>query len=126
MRHNYIYILLVIISVLFLSNCKHSTPTTDEDLFWMEHQGNFYTQDIDRAQDNIPLKILLPEYLPGSGQIIPIPQIDGPLKESQDDIERVEINIKYAINTRHDLPALIIITESNSSYTLGEPELNPD
>ena len=60
MRHNYIYILLVIISVLFLSNCKHSTPTTDEDLFWMEHQGNFYTQDIDRAQDNIPLKILYP------------------------------------------------------------------
>ena len=126
MRQTHIFILIIIILNLLLFSCNPSSTTTNEDLFWMEHEGYFYTTDLDRAQENIPFTILLPEYMPGGGQNIPIPQIDGPLKESQDDIEGVEINIEYAINIGDDLPALIIIHECNSSCGIGEPEVDPE
>lgn len=125
MRQTYILILIIIILNLLLFSCNPSSPTMDTNLYWIEYQGRFYTQDIVRAQEIMPFQILLPKYIPNEGQRMSLPLIDGPLKDSQNFDNTVTVNIKYAINIGNDISAIVIITETNSYYDIGDPNTDP-
>ena len=101
-----------------------STSTENGSLYWMEVQGRFATNDLVRAQAEIPFKIVLPTYIPDSRVDIPLPHIEGPLCISSNDND-IEVIIRYLLYLGDDIPSQIFITESNSHISLGDPELNP-
>jgi hypothetical protein len=137
MKKQYILILILVIFTLILFGCNSQinpdnslasispSATSNETLVWMELQGRFYTKDLARAQKEIPFTIILPTYLPDNKHEVYLPDIDGPLSELRNDNE-IEVNIKYGFNLGHELPGIIIITESNYISSLGDPELNPE
>ena len=91
----------------------------------MEGQGQFCTNDLARAQAEIPFTILLPTYIPDERQDALLPQIEGPLRTSDDDNE-VEVIVRYAVYLDSDITGHIFIRERNSTLLPPDPELNPD
>jgi hypothetical protein len=57
----------LIISLLLpmgILGCRPNNNTFNPNSFWVESKGFFQTNDLKRAQSEIPFKILLPTYLP--------------------------------------------------------------
>lgn len=106
-------------------NTSPSTPSSaaNESIYWTEQEGRFYTNDLARAQAEIPFPIVLPTYIPDKRQDTPPPGIDGPLRTGRDDNEIV-VHIKYGFYLGQELLGYIMITESNYPYSLGDPEIN--
>jgi hypothetical protein len=135
MKKRLIWVLLLSICMVFFCGCSQINPinnttstlpstTLNETVQWMEYQGRFYTKDLERAQKEIPFNILLPTYLPNMKQNTYLPDIDGPLCQSQ--MDGVTVNIIYKLNPGHGNPEILIIHESDNSMSLGELEVNPD
>ena len=94
----------------------NTSPSATESPYWIEVQGRFYTNDITRAQAEIPIPILLPTYNP-KHEYASLPMIDGPLRISSDDA--IEINIKYCLYLGNDITVHIFITERNRPILPG-------
>jgi hypothetical protein len=133
--------LLLLLRVLFCSliiiaGCS----TASNSLFWTEYQGElvtsypagtpdrtevqrrFATNDLAKAQKEIPFEIILPTYIPGkehNRQMV----IDGPLDTEG---TSVEIRIKYDVDIGDPKTAMILIIETNRHRSLGDVELEPD
>ena len=87
-------------------------------------EDRFYTNDLARAQDRVPFPIVLPGYIPDKAKRISGPCIEGPLIAESDN--ETEIIVRYDVYLGDKAWSEIFITESNTPYTLGDPELNPD
>jgi hypothetical protein len=133
--------LLLLIPVLFYALIINSGCTTaSNSLFWTEYQGElvthypagtpasteyqrrFATNDLAKAQKEIPFEIVLPTYIPGkehNRQMV----IDGPLDSEG---TTVEIRIKYDVDIGDPKAAMILITETNKNISLGDIQLDPD
>ncbi len=102
-----------------------TTPTVKTEApYWATENGVFYTKDFDRAQKEIPFLIILPDYFPSKQEEMLLPDIKGPLRESQINGE-IEIEIRYTLQPGLKDSGLIRIFETNLNFTLGDPELNP-
>ena len=89
---------------------------------WVESGGRFDTNDIARAQQEIPFQIVLPTYLPDS---MPVrPDINGPLKQYQSE-GQVEVDILYLLHFSNGTIGTLRLSESNYSVTAPDPKLNP-
>jgi len=101
-----------------------SERTEDVHNFWIEDRGVFFTNDIARAQTEIPFRIVLPSYFPaGSGGLW---RIVGPLKSSQAQLEKgIEIGATYIFGTDRTNSWSIRVTEWDYPVTSGDPKLNP-
>lgn len=110
-----------------VDNTSPSTPppAANGSIYWMEAQGRFCTNDLARAQAEIPFTILLPTYIPDKREDAPLPQIEGPLRISSSDNE-IEVIIRYLVYLGSDIPGHVFITERNSPISLGDPELDPE
>jgi hypothetical protein len=133
--------LLLLIPVLFYALIINSGCTTaSNSLFWTEYQGElvthypdgtpdrtevqrrFATNDLAKAQKEIPFEIILPTYIPGkehNRQMV----IDGPLDTEG---TSVEIRIKYDVDIGDPKAVMILVTETNGPLSLGDVQLNPD
>ncbi|MFC2122217.1 hypothetical protein ACFLRP_00860 [Bacteroidota bacterium] len=79
---------------------------------WIEDGGLFYTTDIERAREEIPFSILLPNYFSDNVKYVSKPSIRGPLKAFRTS-GKVSILIEYLVDFGLDEPSLILITETN-------------
>jgi hypothetical protein len=119
-------ILLVLFSVATLpyAGCSNQTSPTQEPLYWHEDHGSFYTNDLAKAQEEVPFPIVLPRYIPHEPKDAAPRVIMGPLSESRPD-DRVEIKISYSVDLGTEVLGIITIFESNYPVLPGDPELNP-
>lgn len=127
-------LLLVIVSFLVLiAGCRAGagTPnitrppvpaTENHSLYWNEIQGRFSTNDLTRAQDQVPFRLILPTYIPGK---VADMQIAGPIRSLATN-SMVEVMIRYLLRTRSQRIAQLILTETNDGLSLGDPNLNSD
>ena len=97
--------------------------TGSGSLYWIEVQGRFSTNDLAKAQAEIPFNIVLPTYIPDERKDFLLPHIEGPLYVSSND--NIEIIIRYPLYLGNDIPSHVFITERNSHISLGDPEVNP-
>lgn len=76
----YLRILLlstILIASIYLLSCNSSNDT-ENGIYWERlHDGKFITNDIERAQKEIPFKIICPTYLPNNLETPP--RLVGPL-----------------------------------------------
>lgn len=120
MKKTFSAILLVTLLLIFpIVGCSRTTQ-----LSWQESDGRFYTNDLTRAQEEIPFPILLPTYVPGAQKGSTAPQVTGPLKAYQYD-NKVKINVLYLVTQGDDVVGTIEINESNYAVTPGDPKTNP-
>ena len=126
------FLIVLIMFIVLVCGCNSETDrndsassvsSTNETLLWVENEGRFVTLDLARAQQEIPFAILLPKYLPSDSQK-KIPDIEGPLKQYQED--KVEIKIMFSLYPTRGMSGIIVIYESNSPASLADPELNPE
>lgn len=104
-------ILTIITCVILFLGC--SNTTTHESFWYVDEYNAFHTNDIEKAQNEIPFKIIIPEYLPDT--IPPEPyMIAGPIKGVVPDDE-TEIMISFPTNSEGDY--LVNISEMNRNYT---------
>ena len=113
-------LLCAFILVIF-SGCS----VQSEPLFWEEAYGQFYTNDLDRAQAEIPFTILLPTCIPGEQQDSLLPQIEGTL-HTDDNEDEVEVIVRYVVYLSGDITGHVFVTERNSPFLPPDPEFNPD
>ena len=95
----YITIIFVItISAILCWSCGFNSVSTPPKKFWFtDPPERFHTNDIQKAQEQIPFVIVLPRYLPK--ELEPFPHlIEGPIKEAQSGIG-TEINMQYQAKT---------------------------
>lgn len=93
------------------------TTGTSEDIFWIEKDGQFYTNDLARAQEKVPFPIILPSYVPGTGKGKPAQLIEGPLVQSDN---TAEVTIGYEVHVNSPAPSDIRVTET--SWQSWHPE----
>lgn len=127
-------LILVVLWIVFfgsLYGCSHTNPngyeipseTSSGILPWVEYEGRFYTKDLERAQQEIPFSLLLPAYLPETGNGPYSPDINGPLRQTQN--PNIMVEIKYDLGGESKTLKIVIIKEANVSYSLPDPALNP-
>jgi hypothetical protein len=109
----------VILLLTFLLGCPQGNG---EDYFWdVNSQGIFHTTDLERAQQEIPFTIIVPEYLPDNLDPYSPHLIEGPVKGSSGD-EAIEVEVSYKAENK---PRIDIIENSESILMLPNPDLNP-
>lgn len=103
-----------------------TTTNSTETLLWYETGSRFDTNDVSRAQEEIPFKIVLPTYLPDDQENTNthLPQITGTLKEYQSD-NKTEIEIFYMIYLTNDIRGIVRINEANFPIIPGDPNVDP-
>lgn len=87
--------LTVTLLVFILLASHHSSscsPTSTETIWTVDEYGDFYTNNIEKAQEEIPFEIILPAYLPSN--IRHLPKISGPLLSTSHG-KNVEVTISY-------------------------------
>ena len=113
-------IILIFLLTIIFPGCKSPIVTP----YWEENENRFNTNDLARAQKEIPFTIILPTYFPEDSRK-KIPDIEGPLSQFQQD-DKIEVRIMYDLYPGDNLSGIIIIDETNYASSLGDPELNPE
>jgi hypothetical protein len=121
MKKNKLNITLTILGLVFLALLPLSCGADSENktVYIKDPNGYFHTNNIQRAQKEIPFTIITPTYLPDIfGSNYPY-QIDGPVKA--DKYHEVEVTISYVKDN-----ITIYITEYNITRIMSPTkELNP-
>ncbi len=98
----------LVIGVLIIS-CDSDDGS---DLWWeVDLYGDFNTYDMERAQEQIPFKIVLPNHLPSN--LSDIPWIKGPMKGECPE-EDVTVLIHYNVRAEGDVGLVRIIEEGGN------------
>jgi len=122
--HQKIFILIFVLTILF-TGCKSPIVTP----YWEENENRFNTNDLARAQKEIPFPIIIPTYLPKNNPKKVFPDIEGPLSRFQDE-NNIEIIIRYGLDIGNYLPGAVMIYESNCEsyhgFSTGDTEYDPD
>ena len=117
---NYISALLILVflTASFLFGCKRDT---ESDIYWFRDPvGFFHTNDLDRAQEQIPFTIILPTYLPEDMGLDAL-KIYGPREVNiGDDIRGTEVQISYISGDRE-----IYIDEDDSGQVMHPASDSP-
>ncbi|MBM3157917.1 MAG: hypothetical protein FJ004_11630 [Chloroflexi bacterium] len=89
-----VLLILTVLSVTQFTGCgSDDNNTSDVHTYWFtDPPSRFHTNDIERAQKEIPFPILLPNYLPSD--LVSLPLIEGPIKGTYPDDE-VSIRVTY-------------------------------
>jgi hypothetical protein len=118
-------IFLNICALIFFSGCKTTSVQTDAVYFTEDH-GAFYTNQLTKAQSEIPFTIILPKYIPAQPNTsrIRLPGFKGPLKSTQ--TLKIELDITYVVDFDSDTKGIVTISENNYPVTAPDPALNPD
>jgi hypothetical protein len=117
-RYKLIYLAVILLSTILLG-CPQGS---DEDYLWVVGStGIFHTSDLERAQQEIPFTIIVPEYLPDDLDPYSPYLIEGPTKGSSGDKD-IEVRVSYKAYGKYSID----ITE-NSELTLMLPneDFNP-
>lgn len=123
---------LILFFIFILAGCsinpENSVTSSDPDessnsLYWATENGIFYTKDLARAQQEIPYKIILPDYFPGVQGVL-LPNIKGPLRGNTIHGGK-EVEIYYTPKPNDDDSPLIRIFETDQDFSLGDPQLDP-
>jgi hypothetical protein len=98
--------------VLLLTPLLACGSETAHRTYWFtDPPGRFHTNDVERAQEEIPFTIVLPTYLPDG--IGPLPyMIEGPVKGTSDE-QTVRLMIRYQDDGGDHV---MFIDEQNSSF----------
>ncbi len=107
-----------ILLLIFLLGCPQSSG---EDYLWVVDQGTFHTTDLERAQQEIPFTIIVPEYLPDNLDPYSPYLIEGPVKGSSG-TEDIEIEVSYKAENK---PRIDIIENSENILMLPSPDADP-
>jgi hypothetical protein len=118
---NYITISLIfmLLAASLLSGCN---TDTNSDIYWFRDPvGFFHTNDLERAQEEIPFTIILPSYLPEDMGLSTL-KIYGPIEINIGDYyQGIEVQISYISGERE-----IYIYEDNPGQIMHpNPDLEP-
>lgn len=86
--------------------------------YWFADNNTFCTNDINRAQEEIPFLIILPKYLPEDIPPYPV-TIEGPLKGTYTANKSVTLKIRYGNNR-----VINIMEENNDAICWPSSEYN--
>jgi hypothetical protein len=110
-------IVVALFSVIYLpivaTSCSHENiSNSNSDIFWFTDPPDvFHTNDLQRAQKEIPFTIVLPNYLPNDFSPCPY-MIEGPLGASVEDT----INVRITYQEKSISDYAIFIDEQNTSF----------
>ena len=101
--------LLIAVSI---SCVQGSNTNSNQDIYWFTDPPDvFHTNDLHKAQQEVPFIISLPNYLPNN--IGPYPYlIEGPVGASAEDI----ITVRIMYQEKGDSDHAIFINEQNTSF----------
>jgi hypothetical protein len=108
----------VTLLLIFLLGCPQ---TSGEDYLWVVDQGTFHTSDLERAQQEIPFSIIVPEYLPDNLDPYSPYLIEGPVKSSSGK-EDIEVEVSYKAENK---PRIDITENSENILMLPNPDADP-
>jgi hypothetical protein len=120
-------ILLIVLgfNVIFFQGCNDKTVDTSlslgDSIIWVEQDNLFITNDVPRAQAEIPFPLRLPTFFP-SDKNVSLPQIQGPLAQKRKGAE-IDVSIKYALQPGW---GGILIREYNHPRLPPDPEDQPE
>ena len=126
--------LLLWILISSLSGCTNNTlietPPEKSNIsttapYWATMNGTFFTKDFDRAQEEIPFKIIVPNYFPSVETNTLLPDIRGPLRKTQLNGD-VEIEIRYTLEPESENSGLIRMFETNKKLEFIDNDTNPN
>jgi hypothetical protein len=107
------------IMLMILTPFSSCATSVNSSPYWLTTDDHFYTDDVERAQDEIPFTIILPQYLPIEMGTDYHFQIYGPL--NTENLTEVEIEIEYSNGDKE-----IDISETNKEHELLQnQELEP-
>jgi len=107
-----------------LGDPKVTQPTQVWPQLWYEFDGYFYTNDLIKAQQEIPFTIILPSYVPDRRASPRPPSIKGPLKEYQRNND-FRLEVLYYVDLGGPTPSKIWIWEGTNPV-IAYPNLTPD
>ncbi|MFC1974087.1 hypothetical protein ACFLU2_01885 [Chloroflexota bacterium] len=115
----YLVIVLAVVVLTMLLGCN----SKEQELFWaeIEEWGQFSTNNLERAQNEVPFRITIPTYLPD--KISKYPEIKGSLLEQWSE-KNAFLEIIYR-HTEDFWEGIIWIEEYNFPMRGPDPELNP-
>jgi hypothetical protein len=89
-------IILITLSFSLASLLSGCNTASDPDIYWFRDPvGFFHTNDLERAQEEIPFTIILPSYLPENMGLSTL-KIYGPIKiDIGDYIHGIQVDIDY-------------------------------
>jgi hypothetical protein len=110
---------LSLLSLVFFLNCGSAIETTAKPkTYWHESKGTFQTNDLRRAQKELPFTIIVPATLPdGMDTDYPF-DIYGPLKTTI--VDPITVHIQYGEGEKQ-----ITIEESNN-FSIPFPNSNAE
>ncbi len=108
-------ILISLVLTFTLTPLLGCEKDSKNDLYWFrDTNGFFHTNDLKKAQEEIPFTIVLPSYLP-EGMGLKILQIYGPREIKTGDIlEGIEVHIDYILKEK-----MILIYENNTGEVVN-------
>jgi len=109
----------VILLLTVLLGCPQSS--SEETHGFVDSQGMFRTNDLERAQQEIPFTIILPQYLPDNLNPYNPYEIGGPPKGSSGN-GNIRVWILYKAEGK---PEIKVIENSEKFLMLPNPDLNP-
>lgn len=102
-------LIAIAFSAIHLSACGRSG---NHDSFWFtDPPGTFHTNDVQKAQEEIPFQIILPAYVPV--ELESSPYIEGPVKGTCPD-NSVGITVRYQAEETTGYYSLLIEEESGA------------
>jgi hypothetical protein len=109
----------VILLLTFLLGCPQGSG--EETLWVVDSHGIFHTSDLERAQQEIPFTIIVPEYLPDNLDPYSPYLVEGPVKGSSGN-ENIRVEVSYKAKNK---PQIDIIENSETFLMLPNPDANP-
>jgi hypothetical protein len=119
-RSKLVYLgLILLLALATLPGC--TLNPVEETLWVVDSHGWFHTNDLERAQQEIPFTIIVPTYLPDNLDPYNPYMIDGPVKGSFEN-ENIRVRISYQAEGERIID---IIENSEFILMLPNPDLNP-
>jgi len=116
-KFKWLPVIIIMVILLASSSCSKEASTTP--LFWhSDNSSGFVTNDVERARNEIPFHLMLPDYLPGD--IIPgAVVIQGPLKGTYPDDARILIAVRYSWKNGITAILMEVVRQEITTYPLS-------
>lgn len=117
-------LLALMFNVLLIQSCggePETSPVTSTDTpIWMVQDSRFITNDVNRAQAEIPFPLRLPTIFPSTEEVT-LPEIQGPIRNSSANNDII-VSVKYFLSPSK---GAILIDEHNKPIVPEDPNINP-
>jgi hypothetical protein len=121
------FLLLITLGVnIFLiqacvSGSGSTSSTSENSIYWIQQDNRFMTNDVNRAQAEIPFPLKLPIFFPSNEKVFLV-QIEGPIRQIWES-DKIDVSINYSLQPSR---GAILIDECNRPILPPDPKVYPE